>query len=113
MREEFMILGIIAVLVIAAYFIVKYAVGPKLAAKFALSAIVEAEKRLMDTTNMGEEKLVLAVSFLYGKLPSVVQMLYPEAEVIKIIQTTFNKCGKAITEKLKLAAGEDCAPVEP
>lgn len=104
MREEFMVLGIIAVAIIAVYFAIKYLVGPKLAARVALGCIMEAEKRLCVSTNVGQEKLELAVTFLYGKLPAIVQMMYPKAEVIKIVQATFDKCGKSITEKLKAAA---------
>lgn len=117
MRNEFIVLGVIAVAIVVVYFIVKYAIGPKLAAQFALGCIMEAEKRLFTTTNMGEEKLALAVAFIYAKLPSVVQMLYPESEVIRITQEAFNKHGKAVTEKLKLAASaEDTIvdlPVQP
>lgn len=111
MREEFIVLAIIAAAVVIVYFAVKYFVGPKLAAQFALSCIVEAEKRLSITTDVGKEKLALAVSFLYERLPSIVQMLYPEADVIRIIQETFDKCGKSITEKLKLAATEPCPTI--
>lgn len=110
MREEFIVLGIIAVAIVAAYLAIKYLVGPKLAAQVALACIMEAEKRLCVTTNVGQEKLVLAVSFMYDRLPALVQMLYPEKEVVRIIQDTFDKCGKSITEKLKLAAG--LLPVE-
>ena len=104
MREEFIVLGIIVVAIAAVYFAIKYLVGPKLAAQVALACIMEAEKRLFVSTNVGEEKLALAVSFLYDRLPYVVQMLYPEVEVIKIIQTTFDNCGKTITDKLRATA---------
>ena len=111
MREEFIVLGIIVVAIAAVYFAIKYLVGPKLAAQVALACIMEAEKRLFVSTNVGQEKLALAVSFLYDRLPAIVQMLYPEQEVIRIIQVTFDKCGKSITEKLKLAATEPCPTI--
>lgn len=104
MKEEFIILGILAVAVIAIYLAIKYLVGPKLAAQVALTCIIEAEKRLF-ASNVGQEKLALAVSFLYDRLPAIVQMMYPEADVVRIIQKTFDACGKKITDKLKLEAG--------
>lgn len=104
MKEEFIILGVIALAVVIVYFAIKYLVGPKLAAQVALTCIMEAEKRLFVSTNVGQEKLALAVSFLYDRLPAIVQMLYPEAEVVKIIQATFDKCGKSITDKLRATA---------
>ena len=104
MKPEFIVLGVIAIAMIVTYFVIKYLVGPKLAAQVALTCIMEAEKRLFVTTNVGQEKLALAVSFLYDRLPAIVQMLYPEQEVIRIIQVTFDKCGKSITDKLRAAA---------
>ena len=111
MREEFIVLGIIVVAIAAVYFAIKSLVGPKLADQVALACIMEVEQRLFVSTNVGQEKLTLAVSFLSDRLPAIVQMLYPEQEVIRIIQVTFDKCGKSITEKLKLAAAEPVSAI--
>lgn len=110
MREEFIILGIIAAVLIVAYFILKNVIGKKLAAQFALICITEAEERLFGLTDVGDAKFDFAITFLYSKLPTIIQVIYPKEDAKKIIQDAFNKFGKQLTDKLREEAG--ILPVE-
>ena len=105
MKEGFIILGIIAVVLVIIYFVLKNVVGTKLAAQFALTCIAEAEERLFGLSNVGQEKFDFAMTFLYNKLPVIIQIIYPKDDAKKIIQDAFNKFGKALTDKLRAEAG--------